>query len=120
MATSTTATASCAELARLVNQDNNLLTREEAAEYAGVSLPTIDYWMRRGHLPVVRFGRAVRIDVQTLDALMEVRAQSPDGKLPRTPPMAPMSKPGAVTITLTAEQVAQVAALLRVVEGVAK
>ena len=83
-----------------------------------MSLPTIDYWQRRGHLPVVRFGRAVRIDVRDLRALMDVREKSPDGKLPRTPPMAPMSKPGAVTITLTAEQVAQVAALLRVVEGV--
>ena len=120
MTTTATATASCAELARLVHEDDTLLTREEAATYAGVSLPTIDYWMRRGHLPVVRFGRAVRIDMQALDALMEVRAKSPDGKLPRTPPMAPMSKPGAVTITLTAEQVAQVAALLRVVQGVSE
>ena len=116
----TSATTTCAELARLVNQDNNLLTREEAAAYAGVSLPSIDYWMRRGHLPVARFGRAVRIDVQDLRTLMEIREKSPDGKIPRTPPMAPMSKPGAVTITLTAEQVAQVAALLRVVEGVSK
>ena len=117
----TTATAtSCAELARLVHEDNTLLTREEAATHAGVSLPSIDYWTRRGHLPVVRFGRAVRIDVRDLRALMELREKSPDGKLPRTPPMAPMSKPGAVTITLTAEQVAQVAALLRVVEGVSK
>ena len=116
----TAAANTCAELARLVNQDNNLLTREEAAEYAGVSLPTIDYWMRRGHLPVHRFGRAVRIDTGDLRKLMELRAQSPDGNLPRTPPIAPMSKPGAVTITLTAEQVAQVAALLRVVEGVSK
>ena len=116
----TSATTSCAELARLVHDDETLLTREEAATYAGVSLPTIDYWTRRGHLPVVRLGRAVRIDVQDLRALMELREKSPDGKLPRTPPMAPMSKPGAVTITLTAEQVAQVAALLRVVEGVSE
>ena len=116
----TTSMPSPAQFARRVDEDQNLLTREEAATIAGVTRPTIDYWTSRGYLPVLKFGRATRIETADLRKLMDLRAKSPGGKLPRTPQLATRSNPGEVTITLTAEQVAQVTALLRVTQGAAK
>ena len=117
----TSATTSCAELARLVHEEDNLLTREEAATYAGVSLRTIDYWIRREYLPALRFGRSVRVEFDGLSRLVDERRNSADGRISRTPPgPRPQRDEDSVTITLTAEQVAQVAALLRVVQGVSE
>jgi excisionase family DNA binding protein len=44
-----------------------LLTQQEVADYLKVSLRTIQYWIRDGHLPAKRIGpRAVRIDSEDL------------------------------------------------------
>ena len=118
-----TATSNFTELTREVDVELGLLTREEAADYAGVSVATIIRWNQRGYLPVVRLGRAVRVAETDLRKLVTERDGEAKGRLRRVPPGPKpqgSDQPGAVTITLTAEQVAQVAALLRVVEGAAK
>lgn len=37
-----------------------LLTRKEAAEILGVSLPTLHYWTKDGEVPAYRIGNRVR------------------------------------------------------------
>ena len=44
-----------------------LLTRKEAAEKLGVSLPTVDRLIAKGDLPAVRLGRSVKIHEGLLD-----------------------------------------------------
>ena len=39
-------------------------TRQEAAELAQVSLPTLDKWIRNNDLPVIRIGRQYRIPAE--------------------------------------------------------
>lgn len=39
-------------------------TRQEAANLAQVSLPTLDKWIRNNDLPVIRIGRQYRIPAE--------------------------------------------------------
>lgn len=47
-----------------------LLTRAEAAERLGMSVKSVDRMLRRGDLPAIRFGTAVRIDPRDLEDLI--------------------------------------------------
>ncbi len=53
----------------------NLLTREQAAEYLGLSAQTLAVWTATGRydLPVVKVGRLVRYRLSDLDAWLESR-----------------------------------------------
>lgn len=53
-----------------------LIAREEAAKQLGVSLRTLDALIASGDLPIVRFGRSVRIRPSALDYLVESRETS--------------------------------------------
>jgi excisionase family DNA binding protein len=54
-----------------------LLSREEAAAYLRVSLPTLELWARNGEGPrVVRVGRAIRYRLADVRALVEEGASS--------------------------------------------
>jgi len=48
-----------------IDEDTKLLTVEEAAKIANVSLSTIRNWSN-GPLPVFRYGRIIRINQSTL------------------------------------------------------
>ena len=65
------------------NRNNNeLLTREEAAAYLGVHAQTLAMWASRGRydLPMVKVGRAVRYRRSDLDAFLERRTVSSTGQ----------------------------------------
>lgn len=51
-----------------------LFDRGTAAKSLQVSVPTLDRLIRRGELPVVRIGRAVRIEPAALQKLVRERA----------------------------------------------
>lgn len=52
----------------------NLLTKAEAAEYLGISRPTLDNIMREPGFPVVRIGaRRVFINREKLDEWIDAR-----------------------------------------------
>jgi excisionase family DNA binding protein len=51
--------------------DATLLTKREAAERLSLGPRMVDIYIARGELPVVRFGRAVRIDRRDLAAFIE-------------------------------------------------
>lgn len=55
---------------RKINREDGLISRAAATEYAGVSLSTIDRWIRKGDLPVHRMRWEVLIDPKDLDRLM--------------------------------------------------
>jgi len=59
--------------------DEQLLTREEAAEYLGVRPNTLAIWMHAGRydLPVVKIGRAVRYRLEDLEAFVERHTVTP-------------------------------------------
>lgn len=48
------------------------VTAKDAAAYAGVSLPTIQRALRRGHLTAFRLGpNILRVDLGEIDALLD-------------------------------------------------
>ena len=51
-----------------------LLTAQEAADYLRVKVSTIRKWTHFGYIPKIKFGGAVRFDLDELDAWMEKRA----------------------------------------------
>lgn len=54
------------------------ITRQQAAERLGISLPTLDGLIRRGQLPASRIGpRIVRIDERDIDAYLSARRVTP-------------------------------------------
>jgi excisionase family DNA binding protein len=58
-----------------VNKTSDLLTRDEAAAYLGVSPATLATWAstKRYPLPFVKIGRAVKYRVAALDKFIEAR-----------------------------------------------
>jgi len=51
-----------------------LLTRKEAAEILGVSLPTLHYWTKDGKVPAYRIGNRVRYKRnEVLNSLRKIR-----------------------------------------------
>jgi len=51
----------------------NLITRKQAADRAGVDVRTVDYWRRVGKLTTYRTrGHHVRIDPAQLDSYLKV------------------------------------------------
>lgn len=64
----------------------DLITRQDAAERLGISLPTLDGLISRGQLPAYRIGpRIVRIDVRDLDAYVSARLVAPQKKAAEPP-----------------------------------
>ena len=60
------------EQERMLAKRELLLTKQQAAEYFGVTLRTIDQWMGRRLLPYYKLGRTVRIPInQALDAMKQ-------------------------------------------------
>jgi len=57
----------------------NLLTREEAAEYLGVKPNTLAIWLHAGRydLPVVKIGRTIRYRLHDLEAFIERNTVTP-------------------------------------------
>jgi len=57
------------------NRDNMLLTREEAAQYLGVTKGTLDVWActKRYDLPFAKIGRLCKYRVSDLEAFIERR-----------------------------------------------
>ncbi len=58
---------------------SGLMTVEEAARFLGLSVWTIRRWIFQRRIPYVKLGRAVRIDREDLDALVE-RARVEPGR----------------------------------------
>jgi excisionase family DNA binding protein len=58
---------------------SNLLTREQAAQYLGVTPGTLSVWActHRYDLPYVRVGRSVRYRLRDLEAFLESRTVRP-------------------------------------------
>ena len=58
-----------------LRRQSDLLSREEAAEYLGVSPKTLATWhcRKRYPLPVVKLGRAVKYRVSDLEKFIESR-----------------------------------------------
>jgi excisionase family DNA binding protein len=50
------------------NSDDRLLTKEEAAVFLGVSVPTIERWVREQTIQRIKIGRSIRF---SKDALMK-------------------------------------------------
>lgn len=64
------------------------ITRQQAAERLGISLPTLDGLIRRGQLPASKIGpRIVRIDERDLEAYVAGRLVAP--KKAAEPPKRP-------------------------------
>lgn len=62
------------------------ITRQQAAERLGISLPTLDGLIRRGQLPASRIGpRIVRIDERDLEAYVAGRLVAPTKKAAEPP-----------------------------------
>lgn len=68
------------EVAELRAQPNRrpLMTKQQAAEYLGCSISTINDLMGRGKLPVVRFDKRPRFRADDLDLWIESRIESHD------------------------------------------
>jgi excisionase family DNA binding protein len=45
--------------------------RQYAADTIGVSLPTLDRWIREGHIQAVKIGRRVLVKRESLERLAE-------------------------------------------------
>lgn len=56
---------------------NKLLNTKEAARYLAVSKRKVQYLTAAGQLPVVRIGRAARIDPSDLEMFIQ-RAKNPE------------------------------------------
>lgn len=66
-----------------------LITRQQAAELLGISLPTLDGLIRRGQLPASRIGsRIVRIDERDIEGYLSARRVAPMKKAAE-PPVRP-------------------------------
>jgi excisionase family DNA binding protein len=65
-----------------IQNPNQLLTREQAAAYLGISAQTLSAWVTHGRydLPVVKVGRLVRYRLRDLDAWLEKRTVRNDEK----------------------------------------
>lgn len=63
----------------MIQHESLYLTTREAAARLHVSTRFIERLIAAGTLPVHRFGRAVRINRHTLDALADSAAQHPIG-----------------------------------------
>ena len=62
------------------------ITRQQAAERLGISLPTLDGLIRRGQLPASKIGpRIVRIDERDLEAYVAGRLVAPMKKTAEPP-----------------------------------
>lgn len=62
------------------------ITRQQAAERLGISLPTLDGLIRRGQLPASKVGpRIVRIDERDIDAYLAARRVAPMKKAAEPP-----------------------------------
>ena len=62
------------------------ITRQQAAERLGISLPTLDGLIRRGQLTAYRIGpRIVRIEEKDLDAYLAGRLVAPMKKAAEPP-----------------------------------
>ena len=51
-----------------------LLTAREVADRLGLTTETVLVWVRRGELPAIRLGRAIRFREDELDAWLEQRS----------------------------------------------
>jgi excisionase family DNA binding protein len=61
--------------------EKRLFTVPEAACYLAISLVTVYHWIGRRKIPVVRLARkAVRLDKQTLDKLIELSIMKTTGE----------------------------------------
>lgn len=60
---------------KLINSQSELLTREQAAEYLGVTPQTLAIWacVKRYNLPYVKIGRLVKYRLPDLDAFIARR-----------------------------------------------
>lgn len=65
-----------------VSPTNELLSREQAAEYLGVAAQTLAVWACTGrhNLPFVKAGRVIRYRRRDLDAWLEARLVSHTGE----------------------------------------
>jgi len=53
-----------------MERDGGLLTREQVADFVGVSVKTIARWDRKGWLPSIRIGRLVRYKPGDVERLL--------------------------------------------------
>lgn len=65
-----------------MRETNQLLTREQAAQYLGIAVGTLATWASCGRydLPIVRVGRLVRYRQSDLDAWLESRTQGAEAR----------------------------------------
>ena len=61
-----------------------VMTKKEAAEYMGLSVPTIDRLTKSGDLVFVKLQRAVRFRKEDLDAFLEAHLQGGEAPKKRT------------------------------------
>lgn len=54
----------------LNNQYHVYLSKREAAEYLGISLNTLDFWIANSNIPFKKIGRTYRINRYELDKFM--------------------------------------------------
>lgn len=62
--------------------DKRLLTLRETARMLSISERTLRTVTRSGQLPIIRMGRAVRVDVRDIEAFIEAEKQTPDLQAP--------------------------------------
>lgn len=67
---------------KLFNQSTELLTRDQAAEYLGITPRTLAVWacVKRYNLPYVKVGRLVKYRRSDLDAFIARRTVQQDGQ----------------------------------------
>lgn len=59
--------------------EKKLISRQAAADRAGVAVRTVDYWRRRGYLTTHRVrGHFVRVDQDELDQYIKASPEDPD------------------------------------------
>lgn len=68
-------TSSKLTFSKLINAQSELLTREQAAEYLGITSRTLAVWacVKRYNLPYVKVGRLVKYRLADLDAFIARR-----------------------------------------------
>ena len=54
-------------------QEDRPKTKQEIAEYFGVTSRTVDGWMAAGHLPYWKIGHLVRFDIGVVRAALDAR-----------------------------------------------
>lgn len=71
-----------AQASQIVDHDQRLLTREQAAEYLGVRPQTLALWATTGRyaLPMVKMGRSVRYRISDLEAFIASRTVTSSGQ----------------------------------------